>query len=299
MSVGVYGTIRPADVSPSDVDIFYHYSVDRKETSQVTFVKLNSVDVLTPVYHNEQTGGEPNVELVGGLYNLKLDSTIFSELGIYNLYLRPRQTKTIITDCGVLSSLPSVRGIVVAINNINDDLIVSPQNLIGYRVEYLDDNNTKIPNFFKIITSSFYCEPVISNITSSTEKTIRYRYSETPTNLLFLTLTPSAVSSNKPNTIPFIGRPNQNITLTNTYFNPQMIEIEIVEHDSSTLAHALYGNQSKSIADGIYTIYDKNNDIYKQFNLFEIKDEYDETLFEVREIRDNIDETLNFNNIVD
>ena len=71
----------------------------------------------------------------------------------------------------------------------------------------------------------------------------------------------------------------------------------MVEHDASTLAHALYGNQTKAVAPGIYTIYDENNNIYKQFNLYEIKDQFNSTLYEVREERTNIDETLNLTNI--
>jgi hypothetical protein len=72
-----------------------------------------------------------------------------------------------------------------------------------------------------------------------------------------------------------------------------------VEHDSSTLAHALYGNQSKDIANGVYTIYDNNNNnsIYKQYNLFEIKDDLNESLFEVREERTDIDESQDFDTI--
>ena len=88
-----------------------------------------------------------------------------------------------------------------------------------------------------------------------------------------------------------------NIILTNTFFNPTTIEVEMVEHDSSTLANALYGNQTKAVAQGIYTIYDTNNNIYKQYNLYEIKDQFNDTLYEVREERTNIDETLGFDNI--
>jgi hypothetical protein len=77
------------------------------------------------------------------------------------------------------------------------------------------------------------------------------------------------------------------------------MEIQMVEHDASTLAHALYGNQSKAVAPGIYTIYDENNNIYKQFNLYEIKDEFNSTLYEVREERTNIDESLNLTNITE
>jgi hypothetical protein len=76
------------------------------------------------------------------------------------------------------------------------------------------------------------------------------------------------------------------------------LDIEIVEHDISTLAIALYGNQTKSIDDGIYTIYDSDNNIYKQYNLFEVRDEFNKLLFEVREDRlDNIDFSKNFTNI--
>jgi len=297
MAVGSYGTIRPADVSPADVDIYYHFVSGRTASTEVQFEKIdNSQDILTPVFHNDTTGGNSGTELLGGMYNLKLESSRFSELGIYTLYLRPKQIRTVVSDCGVLSSLPSVRGLIIDISQIDagDTNKFTPQGLVGYRVEYLDDSGAKIPNFFRIVTSSFYCEPVLSNLTNSSQKAIRYRYSDITTNLMFLTLTPSSSPSSRPNTIPFIGQPNQNIILTNTHFNPVMLEVEMVEHDATTLAHALYGNQSKSVVDGIYTIYDQNNNIYKQFNLYEIKDDINETLYEIREKNDNIDETLNF-----
>ncbi len=303
MAVGSYGTIRPADVSPADVDIFYHYVSGRTASAEVQFEKLdNSQDILTPVFHNANTGGNADTEILGGLYNLKLESTRFSELGIYTLYLRPKQIRTVVSDCGVLSSLPSVRGLVIDLNSIDpaDRNKFVPQGLVGYRIEYLDaDSGAKIPNFFRIVTSSFYCEPITSNLSNSSQKAIRYRYSDITTNLMFLTLTPSSSPTSRPNTIPFIGQPNQSIILSNTFFNPVMLEIDMVEHDATTLAHALYGNQSKSVEDGIYTIYDQNNNIYKQYNLYEIKDDVNETLYEVRENRNNIDESLNFDVITE
>jgi hypothetical protein len=77
-----------------------------------------------------------------------------------------------------------------------------------------------------------------------------------------------------------------------------MIEIEMVEHDIETLAYGLFANQTKSLEDGIYTIYNFENQIYKQYNLFEIKDQFSgKPLFEVREERDNIDFTKTFDNI--
>jgi hypothetical protein len=203
-------------------------------------------------------------------------------------------------DCGVLASLPSVRGVVVDLSNVPsaDRNKFTPQGLVGYRIEYINPNdNKKLPNFYKIVTSSFYCTPVTANLNTTTQKSVRYQYSEGATNFMFLTVTPSSAPSNKPNTVPFIGSPGQKIILSNTYFNPTTIEIEMVEHDASTLANALYGNQTKAVTPGIYTIYDKDNNIYKQFNLYEIKDQFNDTLYEVREERDNIDETLNSDNI--
>jgi hypothetical protein len=76
------------------------------------------------------------------------------------------------------------------------------------------------------------------------------------------------------------------------------MEIEMVEHDISTLAISLFGNQTKSLNDGIYTLYDTQNNIYKQYNLFEIRDQYNELLYEVKQDRgSNIDFSKNFANI--
>ncbi len=305
MAIGSYGIVRGADVSPEDVEIYFHYVENRNSTSGVTLKRLNSVDFLTPLYHNSDTTDDtsaPNVEILGGLYNMKITPTDFSELGIYTLHIRPKQIRTTITDCGVLASLPSVRGLIVDLSNIQaiDRNKFTPQGLVGYRIEYISPtDNKKIANFYRIVTSSFYCTPVVANLTSTTQKAIRYQYSDQATNLMFLTITPSSAPSNKPNTVPFIGQPSQKIILTNTFFNPTTIEIEMVEHDISTLAHALYGNQSKAVAPGIYSIYDNNNNIFKQYNLYEIKDDFNETLYEIREQRNNIDETLNFNTITE
>jgi hypothetical protein len=303
MAVGSYGIIRPADVSPEDVEIYFHYVSGRTSDATATLKRLSTNDVLTPVFHNTDTTDDtnaPDVEILGGLYNLKLASADFSDLGIYTLHIRPKQIRTTITDCGILASLPSVRGLVIDLSNVPaaDRNKFTPQGLVGYRVEYINSSdNKKISNFYRIVTSSFYCTPIVSNLTSTSQKSIRYQYSEQATNLMFLTVTPSSAPSNKPNTVPFIGTPSQKIILSNTYFNPTTVEIEMVEHDATTLAHALYGNQSKAISQGIYTIYDNNNNIYRQYNLYEVKDEFNETLYEVREERTDIDETLNFDTI--
>ena len=301
MALGTYGIVRPADVSPEDVEIILHYTESRDVTNNFVLKKLNAANILTPYFHNDNTGGNADVEILGGLYNLKLPASEFNKLGIYTLMIRPAEIRTTILDCGVLSALPNVKGIVIDINQVPSQYrnkFVN-QGLVGFRIEYLNSDGTKIPSFYRIVTSSFYCEPVTSNEVNTSQKAIRYRYVDTPTDLLFLTLSPSASPSNKPTATPYIGQPNQNIIVTNTFFNPITIDIQMAEHDLDTIAIALYGDQTKSIEDGIYTLYDSGGNIYKQYNLFEIRDNFNELLYEVRQDRGtNTDFSKNFTNII-
>jgi len=300
MAIGSYGTIRPSDVSPQDVDIIMTYTPTRDVTDNYVLTTLDAQSILQPYFNNSETGGNAGVEVLGGLYNLTLPAEQFNALGIYTLYLRPAQIRTVITDCGVLSALPNVKGIVIDLTNVPvqyQNKFV-PQGLVGFRIEYLNPDGSKIPNFFRVITSSFFCEPVVTNEVNTTQKSVRYRYVDGSANLLFLTLSPSSSPTNKPNATPFIGQPNQSIIISNTYFNPISLEVEMVEYDISSLAIALFGNQTKSIDDGIYTIYDAQNNIYRQYNLYEIRDQYNALLYEVRQSRgNNIDFSKNFTNI--
>jgi len=300
MATGTYGTIRPADVSVTDIEIILNYTPSRDNTTNFVLTKLDAQGLLTPYFNNANTGGNPNVEILGGLYNLKLPADQFNKIGIYTLLIRPAQIRTKILDCGVLSALPNVKGIVIDLNQVPAEYrnkFVN-QGLVGFRVEYLNSDGTKIPNFFRLITSSFYCEPVVQNLANTSQKAIRYSYTNGNSNLIFCTLSPSSSPTNKPSATPYIGQPDQSIIITNTFFNPITLDIEIAEHDFSTIAIALYGNQTKSIDDGVYTIYDSANNIYKQYNLYEIRDQFNLLLYEVREDRgNNIDFSKNFTNI--
>jgi len=300
MAIGSYGTIRPSDVSPADVEIILNYTPTRDVTDQFVLSKLDAQTILRPYFANSETGGTPGVEVLGGLYNLTLSANQFNALGIYTLYLRPAEIRTVITDCGVLSALPNVKGIVIDITDVPTQYQNKfvPQGLVGFRIEYLNPDGSRIPNFFRVVTSSFFCEPVVTNEVNTTQKAIRYRYVDGDSNLIFLTLSPSSSPTNKPNATPYIGQPDQNIIITNTFFNPVTVEIEMVEYDISSLAIALFGNQTKSIDDGIYTIYDSNDNIYRQYNLYEIRDQFNALLYEVRQSRgNNIDFSKNFTNI--
>ena len=302
MATGSYGNVRGADVSPEDVEIIMNYTPSRDETDSFILKKLDATSILRPYFNNSNTGGNANVEILGGLYNLKLPADEFNKLGIYTLMIRPAQIRTKILDCGVLSALPNVKGLVIDLTNVPSEYrnkFVN-QGLVGFRIEYLNSDGTKIPNFFRMITSSFFCEPVIQNLTNTSQKSIRYRYTQTNTNLIFCTVSPSSSPTNNPLSTPYIGQPDQNIIISNTFFNPITLDIEMVEHDISTLAIALYGNQTKSMDDGVYTIYDKDNNIYKQYNLFEIRDQFNNLLYEVRQDRgNNIDFSKNFTNITE
>ena len=300
MAIGSYGTIRPSDVSPEDVEIIMNYTPTRDVTDEFVLTTLDAQTLLKPYFNNTETGGNAGVEVLGGLYNLTLPAEQFNALGIYTLYLRPAQIRTVITDCGVLSALPNVKGIVIDINNVPTQFQNKfvPQGLVGFRVEYLNPDGSKIPNFFRVVTSCFFCEPVVTNQVNTTQKAIRYRYVDGEANLIFLTLSPSSSPTNKPNATPYIGQPDQDIIISNTFFNPITLEIDMVEYDISSLAIALYGNQTKSMDDGIYTIYDSANNIYRQYNLYEIRDQFNALLYEVRQSRgNNIDFSKNFTNI--
>lgn len=297
--IGNYGTIRPADPSPRDIEVIVSYLPKRDALVEPILTKLNGQDVLKQITHNNQTGGANGIEIIGGLYSLNLPTEVFNQLGIYNIYLKPVEIRTRIVDCGVLTSNPDTRGLVFDITQVPAGFIDRFVNngLVGYRVEYLNDNGSKIQNLFRIITSSFFAEPLNQNLSNSSQKSIRYFYSQTGT-LMFCQLTPSSAPNVNPNAIPFIGRPNQQVILTNTFFNPVNIEIELVEHDIDTLAIGLFGAQSRSIDDNIYTIYDKENNIYKQFDLLEIKNSLGSTTFEIRRPRTEIDFSKSLENLI-
>jgi hypothetical protein len=260
---------------------------------------LLQIDNPNKIQSNVTTG----FEVFGGMYTLRLPVAQFNQRGIYTIMIKPVEIRTRIVDCGVLSAFPDIKGILIDLADIPPQYVnkFENNNLIGYRIEYLNTNtnvaDVKIRNFFKVVTSNNRAEPVNQNLTNTNQKAIRYNFNDNST-LVFCTVSPSSTTNVKPNVLPFIGQPNQEIIITNTYFNPLMIEIEMVEHDIETLAYGLFGNQTKSLEDGIYTIYNFNNDIYKQYNLYEIKDQFTgEPLFEVREERNNIDFTKTFDNI--
>jgi hypothetical protein len=302
MSTGNYGTVRPADVSLNDIEVFLHYTPSRNDIGDTTLTKLNTKEVLSEINNPNNTN---NVEIFGGMYTLTLPSTLFSIKGIYTLHIKPVEIRTRILDCGVLSAKSEIKGLIFDTASQNLDTIFTSRfqngGLVGYRIEYLNTTNStsgaKVRNTFRLITSNNRVDVINQNLTNTNQKAVRYNFNDNST-LVFCTVTPSSASNVKPNVLPFIGEPNQEVIITNTFFNPVMIEVEMVEHDIETIAYGLYGPQSKSLEDGIYTQYTFDNSIYKQYNLFEIKDQFTGTpLFEVKEPRVEIDLSKNFDDI--
>lgn len=306
MATGTYGINRPADINPSDCEIWVHYTPSRDSVGNTTVTQLDPEQVLLQIDNpNKVNSNVTGFEVFGGMYTLKLPVADFSAKGIYTVMIKPVEIRTRIVDCGVLAAFADIKGLLF------DTAAIPPQhvnkfennNLIGYRIEYLNTDTSvadvKLRNFFKVVTSNNRAEPVNQNLTNTNQKAIRYNFNDNST-LVFCTVSPSSASNVKPNVLPFIGQPNQEVIITNTFFNPVMIEIEMVEHDIETIAYGIFGNQSKSLEDGIYTIYNFENEIYKQYNLFEIKDQFTgKPLFEVRQERDNIDFTKDFDTVTD
>lgn len=300
MSTGTLGTVIAASVDPSDVEIFYSYAKTRDVIGS-ELIKLNSADVL---FKTNNPNRDPNnsFETYSGVYNLKLPVANFSAVGFYTIVIKPVEIRTTITDVGVLSAFPDIKGVIFDTAAVPASFVTKFENngLVGCRIEYLNTNasaDAKINNFFRVITSNNRAEPVNQNLTNTNQKAIRYRFNDNST-LVFCTVSPSSATNVTPNALPFIGQPNQSVIITNSFFNPVVLEVQIVNYDIESLAVGLFGNSSKSLSDGIYSIYNFDNQIYKQYNLFEIQDRFTgKPLFEIREGRTNIDFTKNFNTI--
>ena len=169
--------------------------------------------------------------------------------------------------------------------------------LQGFKIEYLNSDGTKLRNTVRYVVTANKVVPVSENVGNTSQKAVRYRFDDSGT-LMFLQLTPSSSSDVKPNVLPFIGNTGGIILISNTYFSPLVIEVELVQNTIDTVANVIVGNQVKDVQNGILTMYDSNNVITNQFNLFEIKDDVTNVpLFEIKEKRTTIDETQGFDNV--
>jgi len=287
MAVGTYGSVKLADVDFNDVDVLYSYSQDRESLGDTQFKPLfNSV---TNNEFRKMLGGD-------GGYKLRLPASIFNKLGFYLLQIRPKIFQTEIVDCSFVITNNdteiqiSKKGIVIPKLQFQ-----STGALVGYQIEYFDDNGVKIKNFHRIITSSDLVSVNPNNNTTNNSSTT---YVLDPNgNQLFLTLTPDEASIITSEASPDLGKSGQQILLSNTFFDPVMIEVEMVDQSIKTLSYALYGESTRDLENGVYSIFDENGNLYKQYNLLTRKKVLTDGRIDIKEERDNINRAQTFFNL--
>lgn len=300
-----YGSVRPSIVDvDNDVEIFYHYRPTRnsEDESFTSFKKVSSASSMLSIAKFTDDNEETNDLRLPGMYNLSLPVSIFSQVGFYTIYIRPKEIKATIRDIGVLAAYTDINGIVIDMNEQNDQSsLFQSDSLNGYRIDYFEDDGDglKRQDYYRIITGCNRCEPITQNLSSSNSNSNGYRFNSSGS-LCFLTVTPNSSPSYKSGTTPFIGAPNQKIRISNTKFDPVMIEVEICRHDIETLNTAIDGNQIRSLDNGLLTTYDENGEVYSQKEFFTLKDNYtDSERYEVKKDRTgNIEFGPNYNSVM-
>ena len=260
MANNTYGTKKPALITSDDVEIFYHYRPTRNSESNdfKSFKKLDSSLLSTM---NIETNGVTNT--LPGMYDLKLPIGVFGNVGIYTVYIKPKEIITNIVDVGTLSAYPNIRGVILSANSNNDidETVFNDGELVGYRIEYFEGD--KRLRDYRIITSNNRCEPVSSSMTYTYKNAISYSFSES-SDLVFCTVTPSVAMPYKSSSLPYIGKTSQKIALINTKFNPVMMEIEMTEHDIESIATMLEGDQIRNLDKALSTTFNRDGGLYNQ-----------------------------------
>lgn len=285
MSTGVFGSIRPANINPSlDVDMYYYYRPSRGEsdTSLKGYKRLSPNECLAPCISDED-----ETKIIG-IYNLRLPINVFNKKGIYSIYIKPKSRKAEILDVSVLAAYPTVKGVVF---NLKSGELNGLSDLTGYRIEMEDGTS-------RLIKSCNRCEPVIVNTGDGYPKTTRYNFTDSSSNLVFCTVSPSSAPTFKTNANPYIGEPGLEVNIVNTKFSPKLLEVELVDHDIETLSYMLEGDQVSDRDNGLITTYNENHEIYHQSDIYVLKDRLGNPLYNVKRKRNNIDFSQNYENIM-
>jgi hypothetical protein len=294
MALGVTGIIRPSTVDLTDMEVLYSFTPDRI-TQATDFLPLDINQIISKRFTSSISN-----QVIQGMYTLKLPADVFNNIGYYTILLRPKQTLLTILDCGVLSQLPDQKGIVLDTNDATLQTLgekLNPGGLSGFRVEYLNpDDGSIIPNLFSTVAYSNRCEAISQPSNSSTQKSVVYRFNDSGS-LLFLSVTPASSPSVKPNAFPYIGVAGQQIIMSNTYFDPQIIDIELTEYDLRKIALLVNGERTLNVETGIENIYDEDRNILTQSTLYDIKDEAANPLYKVKTNNTDIDTTETWDTI--
>ena len=302
MSVGCYGTTIPINIAnvdiPNLVDISYCYHEKRSydSLSNANFHRLDSA-ILTQARREKATGDAD--EFVEGMYNLQLPLSEFNKKGFYSVYIKPKEIEAVIADVSTLTAFSGVTGIVIDTTQIRNSSIRTKaqknNELVGYRIIYLDDNGAR-QDYYRIITSNNRCEPVVQAPTSSSDKSYTYRFEDSST-LTFITVSPSSAPSFRSNALPYIGKPTQKILLVNTFFEPIMLDIEMTTHNADTISYMLENSQLRDLDNGLVTTFNDKNEIYSQSEHFTLKDQY--TGKPVYEVKHNKNNSIDFSQTID
>ena len=289
----VYGTKRPANIMQNDADIFYTYRPSRAEDSSDgnSFKKLDSSCLIAASAETSDDG----LAVLPGMFNLRLPLDKFGETGIYTIYIKPKEIRTKILHISTLAAYPDVRGIVLD-GSALDGLNITNGSLVGYRIEYFNDNGDREDDF-RIITSSNRCEPVAQVFNDSTQNGVRYRFNDAA-NLIFCTVTPSASLSFNANTLPNIGTVGQEIALINTKFNPIALEVEMVANDADTLATMIGGDQIRDLDNATITTFNDNHEPFSQYSYYTVKNNLGTPVYEVKVKEEVTANSVDYNGIV-
>jgi len=287
MAVGIYGTKKLASVDFNDVDILYAYSASREVVGDLQF---------QPMYGSITENELRKLAGVDGAYKLRLPATIFNRLGFYTIILKPKTFQTQIIDCSIVVTntdteiQTSDKGIVIPKLNFQDT-----GSLIGYRIEYIDENGIKIKNFHRIITSSDLVSVSVSS-QSSQPNNATYSLDPNGTNL-FLTVSPDENSRISNQQQPSLGSAGQQILISNTFFDPVMIEVEMVDQNIRTLGRVLTGNSIRDNLTGRLSYFDEQGNLWKQYLMTTRKNQFGTGEIDIKRELSDIDFNQTFNDL--
>lgn len=284
MSTGIFGSVRPANIDVyNDVDLYYYYRPTRGETSKnfKGFKKLDASECLIP-----STIDDDNHTVLSGLFNLRLPLDKFANKGFYTVYITPKERKVPIVAVGSLAAYPDVKGVVFNLQNEN---LLGISDLTGYRLEF-EDGTTRL------VKSCNRAERVTTN--NGKEINDGWNLVDTTSDLIFCTVSPSSAPSFKLNAAPYIGESGIEVKVTNTKFSPQIVEIEMIDHDADTISYMLEGDQANDRDHAIITTYNDKHEIYHQSDYYVLKDKLGNPLYNIKKKRENIDGNQDYDNIM-
>lgn len=287
MALGIYGTKIPASVGINDIDVLYAFAATREVLGDLE---------LKPMFPNVTDADFKKLFSADGLYKLRLPADTFNQLGFYAVMIKPKALETTILDCSYVVTNDnnevqiSKKGIVLPASQFQ-----KTSSLVGFRIEYFDKNDVKIPNLTRIITSSDLVS-VSTNSQNVSRGSTTYVLDGNGVSL-FVTVTPDEPSIISNNAAVNIGTKGQRILVSNTFFDPVFMEIEMVDQTLKTLSYALYGNSTRDLETGILTYFDDQNRIYRQYNLFTRKKQFSNGNIDIREQRTTINFNQDFNQV--